>query len=404
MNAPESKRAPGHAADAGSRLETRLVRGGLARSGHDETSEALFLTSGYVYGAAEEAEAAFKGETDRFVYSRYGSPTVAMFEERLRLIEGAEACMATSSGMAAVWNALLSQLKAGDRLVSSRALFGSCHHIVDKLLPRFGVETVFVDGRDLDDWAAALSKPTRCVFLETPSNPMLELVDLQVVSALAHGAGAKVVVDNVFATPLLQKPIELGADIVVYSATKHIDGQGRTLGGAVLGSRQMIEEELQPFIRHTGPALSPFNAWVLLKGLETLKLRVEAQCASALRVAQFLEAHPAVELTLFPGLDSHPQVALARSQMTGPGTLVTFEVPGGRDRAFQVLNALRVFDISNNLGDSKSLATHPASTTHLRIGPEERAKLGVRDGVLRLSIGLEDIEDLLADLDQALAV
>jgi len=387
------------------RPRTQAVRGGLRRTEMDETAEALFLTSGYVYDSAEEAEKAFLpgGSAGRFVYSRYGNPTVQMFEERLRLIEGAEGVRATSSGMAAVFAALMCQVKAGDRVVASRALFGSCHYICAELLPRYGVETVFVDGTKLEEWQKALSKPTRVVFVESPSNPMLEIIDLRKVSALAHAAGARVVVDNVFATPLLQKPLQLGADVVVYSTTKHIDGQGRTLGGAVLGSQKFIEDELSNFLKHTGPSLSPFNAWVLVKGLETLDLRVTQQCQSALNIARFLEAHPKIKRALYPLLPSHPQSALAATQMSAGGTVVTFELKGGKASAFKVLNALSLVDISNNLGDSKSLACHPATTTHQGGGPDARARLGITDGVIRLSVGLEDVADLREDLEQALS-
>jgi len=378
-----------------------LVHGGTMRSNFGETTEALFLTSGFVYDSAEQAEQTFLGEVEHFQYSRFGNPTVQMLEGRLALLEGAEACRATATGMAAVSSALLSHLKTGDRVVASRALFGSCYWIVANLLPRYGIETVFVDGADLAGWAQALATPTQLVLLETPSNPMLEIVDLQAVADLAHASGAIVVVDNVFATPLLQKPLELGADVVVYSCTKHIDGQGRVLGGAVLGSKTWIEEVLQPFTRNTGPAISPFNAWLLLKGLETLTLRVDASCRSAEQVARVLEAHPKVARVFYPTLESHPQRDLARSQMTAGGTLVTFDL-GGKEAAFRFLNALELIAISNNLGDSKSLITHPATTTHMRVGAEERAKLGITDGVVRLSIGLEDPADLIDDLTQAL--
>ncbi len=384
------------------RPQTNAVRGGLARSQFHETSEAIYMNSGYVYESAEEAEAAFKGDVERFVYSRYANPTVSMFEERLRLVEGAEACMATASGMSAVFASLMALLKAGDRIVASRALFGSCHYIVNDILPRFGMERVFVDGADADQWAAALSKPTQAVFLETPSNPTLEVIDLELVCNLSHEAGAQVVIDNVFATPLLQKPMRYGADIVVYSATKHIDGQGRTLGGAVLGSDDFIGGELKTFLRHTGPSLSPFNAWVLLKGLETLDLRVDRQCDNALAIAQFLEGHNSIRRVLYPHLDSHPQADLARRQMSKGGSLVSFELAGGKEAAFRLLNELEVIDISNNLGDSKSLITHPATTTHQRLPAEEREHLGITDGLLRLSVGLEDVEDLKADLAHAL--
>ncbi len=384
------------------RPQTELVRGGLARSPFEETSEALYLTSGYVYATAEEAEAAFKGDKDRFVYSRYANPTVSMFEERLRLMEGAEACRATASGMGAVFASLMSQLKAGDRLVASRALFSSCAYIISELLPRFGVESQLVDGRDLSAWEQALAPGAKAVFMETPSNPTLEVIDIKAVSELAHAAGATVVVDNVFATPVLQRPLELGADVVVYSATKHIDGQGRTLGGAVLCSNAFIEDHLQMFYRHTGPSMSPFNAWVMVKGLETLDIRVARHCANALAVAEFLERQSGVTRVLYPGLASHPQAELAKRQMKGGSTLVAFEVEGGKARAFRLLNALRLIDISNNLGDSKSLVTHPATTTHQRFSPEVRAELGISDGLLRLSVGLEDAADLVEDLEQAL--
>lgn len=384
------------------RPQTEMVRGGQLRSGFDETSEAVYLTSGYVYASAEEAEAAFKGDKERFVYSRYANPTVSMFEDRLRLLEGAEACRATASGMSAVFAALLCQLKAGDRVVASRALFGSCHYIVSELLPRYGVDTQLVDGTELAAWEAALAKGATSVFLETPSNPTLEIIDLKAVCDLAHGAGATVVVDNVFATPMLQRPLDFGADVVVYSATKHIDGQGRCMGGAILSSEAFVKDHLQMFYRHTGPSMSPFNAWVMLKGLETLELRVERHCANALAVAEFLEGKAGVSRVLYPGLDSHPQAALAKQQMKGGSGLVAFELEGGKERAFRFLNALEVIDISNNLGDAKSLMTHPATTTHQRLSPEERAEQGIGDGLLRLSVGLEDPADLIEDLELAL--
>ncbi len=384
------------------RPETEMVRGGLERSRFDETSEAIYMTSGYVYGSAAEAEAAFKGDTERFVYSRYANPTVAMFEERLRLIEGAEACMATASGMAAVFASLMALVREGDRVVASRALFGSCHYIVADLLPRYGVETELVDGTDAAAWEAALSRPTAAVFVETPSNPTLEIIDLDLVARLAHKAGAKVVIDNVFATPLLQKPLERGADVIVYSATKHIDGQGRCLGGAVLGTRDFIGGDFKTFMRHTGPTLSAFNAWVLLKGMETLALRVDRHCQSALEIARFLEGRSGVARVFYPHLDSHPQVALARRQMSQGGTIVSLELERGKEHAFGFLDALEIIDISNNLGDAKSLITHPATTTHQRLGAEERARMGIGDGLVRLSVGLEDVDDLKEDLAKAL--
>ena len=383
--------------------ETALIQGGLERSQHMETAEAIYMTSGYVYDSAEEAEHAFKSDGARYVYSRYANPTVTTLQERLRLLEGAEACITTSSGMSAVYNALIAVLKAGDRIVASKALFGSCQYIINEILPRFGVESEFVDGTDLEQWKAALSKPTQAVFLETPSNPTLEIIDLPAVADLAHKAGATVVVDNVFATPGNQKPLELGADVVIYSATKHIDGQGRCMGGAILGTQEYCKEKVTPFIRHTGPSLSPFNAWILLKGLETLPLRIERQCETALKIAKHFEGNAAFEAVLYPHLDSHPQAELARKQMRLGGSMVTFDLKGGKTAAFKFLNALKVATISNNLGDSKTLATHPATTTHQRLTDEERAEMGITDGMLRLSVGLENAEDLIRDLEQALA-
>jgi len=385
------------------RPATQLIHGGTSRTPYGETSEALFLTSGFVYDSAEQAEDTFTGAVSHYQYSRFGNPTVAMLEERLAGIEGAEACRATATGMAAVHAAMLCHLKTGDRVVASRALFGSCHWIVSTLLPRYGITSEFVDGTDLDAWRTALSRPAALVLIESPSNPMLEIVDLRAVSDLAHAAGAIVVVDNVFATPLLQKPIELGADVVVYSCTKHIDGQGRVLGGAVLGRKAWVEDTLQPFIRNTGPSLSPFNAWLLLKGLETLHLRVNAACASAAIVADTLARHPAVSRVWYPARPDHPQYTLAMSQMSAGGTLVAFELAGGKTAAFRAMNAFRLIAVSNNLGDSKSLVTHPATTTHMRIGADERTRLGITDGVVRLSVGLEDVADLTDDLAQALA-
>ena len=384
------------------RTQTRAVRGGQIRSNFDETSEALFLTSGYAYSSAEEAEATFKGESNHYQYSRFGNPTVTMFENRLAALEGAEACRATSTGMSAVFFALLALLKSGDRIVAARQLFGSCHYIVTDLLPKYGIQSELVDGGDLAQWEKALSKPTQAVLFESPSNPMLDIVDVKAVCDLAHKAGAKVVLDNAFATPILQRPLEFGADVVVHSATKYIDGQGRTLGGAVLGSKEFIIDKLQPIIRNTGPSLSPFNAWVLVKGLETLGLRVERHCANARRVADALAAHPAIGRVLYPGRPDHPQHALAARQMSDFGGVVTFDVKAGKPAAFAALNRLQIVDISNNLGDAKSLVTHPATTTHMRIGAEERAKLGITDGTVRLSVGLEDVEDIIADLVQAL--
>ena len=385
------------------RLATDLVHAGRIRSNLDENAEALFLTSGFVYESAELAEAVFANQVQHYQYSRFANPTVQMLEQRLAKIEGADVCRCTATGMAAVSAALLCGLKTGQRVVAARALFGSCHWIVSTLLPQYGIETVFVEGTNLDEWRAALSQPTAVVLLESPSNPMLDIVDLRAVADLTHAAGGIVVVDNVFATPLLQKPLELGADVVVYSTTKHMDGQGRVLGGAVLGSKQWMEEVFQPFFRNTGPAMSPFNAWVTLKGLEPLSLRLTAQGASAEAIARFLETQPGVKRALYPTLESHPQRDLAMAQMSGGGTLVTFELEGGKDSAFKFMNAMKIITISNNLGDTKSLATHPATTTHMRIGAEERARLGITDGVIRLSVGLEDVQDLIEDLTQALA-
>jgi O-succinylhomoserine sulfhydrylase len=378
MGEQDTKTAPGTDPRAASwRRQTRLVRGGTRRSHNQETCEALYFTSGYVYDCAEEAEAAFKGDKKRFIYSRFGNPTVAMFEERMCALEGAEACRATATGMAAVFASLMCQLHAGDRVVASRALFGSCQFVVTELLPRYGIETVIVDGTDLDQWKDALSKKTRAVFLETPSNPQLEIIDMAAVAELAHAAGARLVVDNVFATPILQRPMEFGADIVVYSATKHIDGQGRCLGGAILGPAEYCEDELTPFFRHTGPTMSPFNAWLLLKALETLELRMAAHCRNARVVAAFLPGRKGVERVLYPALPSHPQHDLAMSQMSDAGNVVSFDVEGGKEAAFRFLNA------------------------HQRIEPEERARMGIGEGLVRLSVGLEDMDDVTEDLAQA---
>jgi O-succinylhomoserine sulfhydrylase len=384
------------------REATRLVRGGLTRSGFDETSEALYLTSGYVYASAAEAEAAFAGDADRYLYSRFGNPTVTMFEERMRLLEGAEACRATATGMAAVFAALACQVSAGDKVVGSRALFGSCHVILVDILPRFGVETVLVDGGSLDEWERALAAGAKAVFLETPSNPGLDIIDVRAVSEMAHQVGATVIVDNVFATPVLQAPLDLGADVVVYSATKHIDGQGRVLGGAVLGSQEFTDELLVPFMRHTGPSLSPFNAWTLVKGLETLHLRVDAQSRTAEHIARLLEGHPRITEVRYPGLPTHPAHELAMSQMKSGGTVVVLDIEGGKEAAFDFVDGLSLFDISNNLGDTKSLVTHPATTTHSRLDAEERALVGIGDGMVRLSLGLEDPSDLIDDLTRSL--
>jgi len=383
-------------------LETRLVHGGSLRSAFAETSEALYLTQSYVYASAEQAEERFKSEAG-FIYSRYANPTVAMFEERMRLLEGAGAARATATGMAAVTSSLLCFLKAGDHIVAGRALFGSCRYVVEELCPRFGIASTLVDGRDVKAWERAVRPNTKAFFFETPANPTLDLVDIAAVSEIARGAGALVVVDNVFATPVLQKPLQLGADVVVYSATKHVDGQGRCLGGIVLGSQAYVKDHLHNFLKHTGPSLSPFNAWVMLKGLETLPLRVRAQCDTAAKVADHLAGQKGVTRVLFCGRPDHPQAALAKRQMAGPGQVVTFEVAGGKAAAFRFLNALGLVKLSNNLGDAKSLITHPATTTHQRLKPEARSELGISDGMLRLSLGLESLADLTADIDRALA-
>ena len=384
------------------RTATKLVRGGLTRSEFNETSEALYMSSGYVYESAEEAEAAFAGDKDRYIYSRYANPTLSMLEERLALLEGAEACATTASGMAAVFAALACQVEAGDYVVASRALFGSCLYIVTDILPRLGVETRVVDGTNLAEWEEALSRKTKCVFLETPTNPTLEIIDLAAVSALAHKAGARVIVDNVFSTPMLQRPLQLGADIVVYSTTKHIDGQGRALGGAILCDKEFHKEFVTPFIRHTGPAMSPFNAWICLKGLETLDLRVRQHCQNALQIARFLEGEETLDRVIYPGLGSHPQHELCKRQMSGASTVVSFELTGGKETAFKFLNALEIIDLSNNLGDAKSLITHPQTTTHQRLSEDERKQLGIGGGLVRLSVGLEDPLDLQDDLGRAL--
>jgi O-succinylhomoserine sulfhydrylase len=380
------------------RPATQLVHGGTLRSQFGETSEAIFLTQGYVYDSMEAAEARFKGEDPGFIYSRYNNPTTAMFEKRMALLEGAEAARATASGMAAVTAAVMGQVKAGDHIVAAKALFGSCRYVVDELMPRFGVSCTLVDGPDLAQWRAAVRRGTKTAFIETPTNPTLELVDIAAVADIVHSVGATLIVDNVFATPLLQSPFELGADCVVYSATKHIDGQGRCLGGVILASEAFIQDNVHNLLRQTGPSISPFNAWVMLKGLETLQVRVERQVRSAERVADFLAGLPQIARVLYPGRSDHPQYELARRQMKGGGTLVAFDVHGGKDGAFRFSNALQVVKISNNLGDAKSLITHPATTTHQRIGPEARAEIGVGDGLLRLSVGLEDVEDLMEDL------
>ncbi|MDA9498533.1 O-succinylhomoserine sulfhydrylase [Bradyrhizobium sp. CCBAU 11357] len=384
------------------RPETRLVHSGTLRSQYGETSEALFLTQGYVYASAEECEARFKGEDPGFIYSRYSNPTIAMFERRMIELEGAEAARSAATGMAAVTTAILAPLKAGDHVVASRALFGSCLYVVQDLLPRYGIETTLVDGLDLDQWQRALRPNTKTFFLESPTNPTLDVLDIPSIAEIAHKGGARLVVDNVFATPIWQSPLALGADVVVYSATKHIDGQGRCLGGIILSSEAFIAEHIHNFMRQTGPSISPFNAWVLLKGLETLGVRVRAQTDTAARIAEVLASHPKISRLVYPGRADHPQAALVKKQMRGGSTLVGFEVKGGKAAAFRVLNELKLAKISNNLGDAKSLVTHPATTTHQRLKPEDRAALGISEGFIRFSAGLEHADDLIEDLTAAL--
>ncbi|MBW8285404.1 MAG: O-succinylhomoserine sulfhydrylase [Rhizobium sp.] len=385
------------------RPATQLVHGGTLRSPYGETSEAIFLTQGFVYESSEAAEARFKGETDGYIYARYGSPTNDMFEKRMCLLEGAEDARAMASGMAAVAAAVLCQVKAGDHIVAARALFGSCRYVVETLAPRYGVECTLVDGRDLANWEAAIRPNTKVMFLESPTNPTLEVVDIAGVAKLADQVGATLIVDNVFATPLFQKPLELGAHVVVYSATKHIDGQGRCLGGVVLSSKDWITENLQDYFRHTGPAMSPFNAWTLLKGVETLPLRVKQQTANAAAIADFLAEQPQVAKVIYPGRADHPQADIVAKQMTGGSTLVAFEMKGGKDAAFKLQNALDIVKISNNLGDAKSLITHPATTTHKNLTDEARAELGMSGGTVRLSCGIEDTQDLLEDFARAIS-
>ena len=395
------KKTPVSADPASWSPETQLVHGGILRSQFGETSEALFLTQGFVYNSAEQAEARFKNEDPGFQYSRFSNPTVTMFEERLRLLEGAEVCRATATGMAAVTAGLLCFLKAGDHIVAARAMFGSCRYIVETLCPRFGISMTLIDGRDIENWKAAIRPNTRGFFFETPANPTLDLVDIAAVSALGRQHGITTVVDNVFATPMQQRPLAHGADVVVYSATKHIDGQGRCLGGAILCAEKFLTDHLQDFIRQTGPSLSPFNAWVMLKSLETLPIRVRAQSASAARVADHLAGLPGISRVIYCGRADHPQAEIVKKQMTGGGQMIAFEIEGGKDAAFKLQNALKIIKISNNLGDAKSIITHPPTTTHYRIGPEARAELGITDGMLRLSIGLESADDLAADLEEA---
>lgn len=383
---------------------TKAVHAGIRRSQYGEMAEAMYLTQGFVYETAEDAEARFiQSGDDEFIYARYGNPTVRMFEERIAALEGAEDGFACASGMAAVSGALTSMLRTGDHVVSSRALFGSCHYVLDEVLTRFGVEVTFVDGTDLAAWKAAIRPDTNAVFFESMSNPTLELVDIEAVSKLAHAVDAVVIVDNVFATPVFSDAIAQGADVVVYSATKHIDGQGRVLGGVILGTREFIRKTVEPYMKHTGGSMSPFNAWLLVKGLETMELRVRAQTFSAMRIADALSQNGALTSVIYPGLESHPQHDLAMSQMNAGGTIVAFDC-GSKERAFKMLNALEIAIISNNLGDSKSIATPPATTTHQRLREEDRAELGITPGLIRFSVGLEDADDLIADLTAAIGV
>lgn len=380
-----------------------MVHSGTTRSHHGETSEAMYLTQGFVYDSAEAAEARFKGEDDGFIYSRYANPTVAMFEQRMCALEGAEDARATASGMAAVSAALLCHVKAGEHVVAARALFGSCRWVVETLMPRYGIETTLIDGTNLENWQQAVRPNTTAFFLESPTNPTLEVIDIRGVADIANGCGACLIVDNVFATPLYQKPLQLGAHVVVYSATKHIDGQGRCLGGIILSSKDWIDEKLHDYYRHTGPSLSPFNAWTLLKGLETLPLRVRQQSESAAAIAEFISQQQAVKRVIYPGRADHPQADIVARQMTGGSTLIAFEVEGGKAAAFAFENTLRTVQISNNLGDAKSLITHPATTTHKNLAEDARAELGITDGTVRLSVGLEDVDDLIEDLGAAFA-
>ena len=384
------------------RPETRLVHSGSLRSEFGETAEALYLTQGFVYATAEECEARFKGEDPGFIYSRFSNPTTAMFERRMIELEGAEACRSAATGMAAVTTAILAPLRAGDHVVAAKALFGSCRYVVEDLLPRYGIESTLVDGLDLDQWQKAVRPNTKSFFLESPTNPTLDVMDIPAIAEIAHAHGARLIVDNVFATPIWQSPLALGADVVVYSATKHIDGQGRCLGGVILSSEAFIAEHIHNFMRQTGPSISPFNAWVLLKGLETLAVRVRAQTENAAKVADFLATHQKISRLIYPGREDHPQAATVRKQMRAGSTLVGFEVKGGKAGAFRTLNGLKLARISNNLGDSKTLVTHPATTTHQRLSPEARAELGISEGFIRFSAGLEHADDLIADLDAAL--
>lgn len=384
------------------RIETCLIHDGTTRSPFGETSEALFVTQGFIYETAEQAERRFLNEDIGYSYSRYSNPTVTMFEERMAVLEGAEMAQATATGMAAVTAVLVAQLKAGDHVVAPRAMFGTNRSIIEDFLPSFGVTSTLVDGTDLNAWQSAVRPETKAFFLESPANPTLEVIDIPAIAKIAHAAGATLTVDNVFATPLFQKPLQLGADAVIYSATKHIDGQGRCLGGVILGSRTFIEEKVQPFVRMTGPTMSPFNAWVLLKGLETLPIRVERQTSNAAKIADHFSGHAKIERLIYPGRADHPQADLVRSQMSGGSTLIAIDIKGGREGAFRFINGLKLVKISNNLGDARSLATHPATTTHMRFTPEERASLGISDGLVRLSVGLEHVENQIEDIARAL--
>ncbi len=384
------------------KLDTNLVRGGLTRSNFKETSEAIFLNSGFVYDSAEQAEAIFLGKKKGFQYSRYANPTVEMFEKRLALLDGSEACFATASGMAAVFGSMMCQLKAGDHVVSASALFGSCRYILNDILPKFGIEVSFIDGKNIQEWNKSIQKNTKIFFFESPSNPCLEIINIKQVCNLAKKNKITTIVDNIFASPVLQQPVKFGADVVIYSGTKHIDGQGRTMGGAVCSTNKFKENILKPFLRHTGPCISPFNAWVLLKSLETIKIRVLSQSENALQIARFLEKHKKIKQVYYPGLKSFPQYALAKKQQSAGGTMIAFKVKGGKKDAFKIINKLNIFDISNNLGDSKSLVTHPTTTTHKVLGEEERLSLGITPNLIRLSIGLEDINDLKEDLANSL--
>tara|TARA_B100000989_G_scaffold31487_1_gene20089 strand:+ start:951 stop:2123 length:1173 start_codon:yes stop_codon:yes gene_type:complete len=382
---------------------TQLIRSGNLRSNFNETSESLFLTSGFIYNSAEEAELCFKEKKKKFMYSRFGNPTVEMFQRKLAKIEGAESCWATSTGMAAVFAIFMSQLSAGDRIVSSKALFGSCQYIITKLLPKYGIEVVLVDGKNIDEWKKNLQRKTKLIFFETPSNPCLELIDIKEVSKVAHKSGAKVIVDNVFATPVLQKPIALGADIVMYSATKHIDGQGRVLGGAILGKKKFCDEIIKPFIRNTGPSISPFNAWILLKSLETLELRINQQVENAKKIVTFLQSHRKIKKVLYPWSEDFPQYKLAKKQMLSGGSMISFELQNkSKMQTFKFLNKLKMINISNNLGDTKSLITHPSTTTHHRLSKSEKTELGISENLVRLSVGLECSEDIIKDIEKGL--